>query len=108
MIKNRPKLLVEYSQNFDVGSHILFIIVYPDTSTEIYSGMIDTIGFEGSYYVKINNYENSIIFSKLNIDRAFFIKNIIGVGELRGSWPEVPTLDMLRKSIEALECFDEF
>lgn len=39
---------------------------------------------------------------------AFFIKNIIGVGELRGSWPEVPTLDMLRKSIEALECFDEF
>ena len=49
MIKNRPKLLVECSQNFDVGSHILFIIVYPDTSTEIYSGMIDTIGFEGSY-----------------------------------------------------------
>lgn len=108
MIKNRPKLLVECSGDFDVGSHLLFIIVYPDTSTEIYSGMIDTIGFEGNYYIKINNYRNSIIFSKLNIDRAFFIKNIVGVGELIGDWPEVPTLDMLRKSIEALECFDEF
>lgn len=63
-----------------------------------------------SVYCDINIiFSNSAIFDYLNLDATSFVQNIVGY-PCEGGWPEVKSLDDLKKVIKALddECVKKF
>lgn len=87
--------------NLSLGDYITFNI--PNDSDCIY--VIDQIGSTRYFCTNtkdIRGLQNRLIFDKLGIDAEKFIADIVGYTCI-GQWPEVKTIDDLKKVIKALD-----
>ena len=88
-------------ENLSLGDSITFNI--PNDSDCIY--VIDQIGSTRYFCTNtkdIRGLQNRLIFDKLGIDAEKFIADIVGYTGT-GQWPEVKTIDDLKKVIKALD-----
>lgn len=61
--------------------------------------------YDGKYYL-LSLPSNDIIFNLLHIDKDDFMRNFFGI-ESFGTWPEVDTLDKLKRQLEYLKYYEE-
>lgn len=91
---------IYYPAIFNVGSQVGFDL----SDGSHYAGIITQLG---SYYISVKP-SNSVIFNKLNIEEPLsYVKNIVGY-TVYGAWPEVKSLEDLKKVLRALERYPEY
>lgn len=93
------KFKIEFPEKFEIG--IYFNVYINDV---LYSHEICK-SFGGRYYL-FCRCNNDIIFKLLHIDKCDFMRKFFGV-ESSGTWPEVDTLDELKRQLECLEYYEE-
>lgn len=91
---------IEIPEEFKVDS---IIKVYIDE--ELFIHVIHRQTYNKKYYLFCEN-GNNIIFVRLGINKLHFMKNLFGT-ESEGSWPEVDTLDKLKRQLEYLKYYEE-
>lgn len=60
----------------------------------------------GKKYYMFCGCGNDIIFRRLGINKIHFMNNLFGI-EPEGNWPEVDTLDKLKRQLEYLKYYEE-
>lgn len=91
-----------YPDSFIPGENVIFII-----DDKRYVHQIMQSYFREKYYLLYPKGDNDIIFHKLQIDRTKFMKDFFNM-DSNGNWPEVPTIEMLKKQLKCLEFINEF
>jgi hypothetical protein len=91
-----------YPDVFIVGRNVVFII-----DGKEYVHIITKSYLRGTYYLSYLKGDNDMIFHKLKIDRTKFMKDLFNM-DSNGNWPEVPTIEMLKKQLKYLEFINEF
>lgn len=91
-----------YPDVFIAGKIVVFII-----DGKEYVHEITKSHFRGAYYLSYFKGDNDMIFHKLKIDRTKFMKDFFNMDSY-GNWPEVPTIEMLKKQLKYLEYINEF
>ena len=92
---------IEIPKEFEVGSTIN---VYIDE--ELFIHIVYQHSYTKEWYM-FCGHGNDIIFSKLGINKIHFMNNLFG-RESEGNWPEVDTLDELKRQLEYLKYYEEF
>lgn len=85
-------------ENLSLGDYITFNI--PNDFDCIY--VIDKMGSTRYFCKDIKGFQNRLIFNKLGIDAEKFIADIVDY-TVTGQWPQVKTLNDLKKVIKALD-----
>lgn len=89
---------IYYPYSFECNQTVEFYM----SDGNIYTGKIRHLR---GYYLDIYNHANDFIFLLLNMDYpSRYIKYIVGY-DVIGAWPEVKTLEDLRKVLESLSNF---
>lgn len=91
-----------YPDVFSPDNNIIFII---DDKEYVYG--ITKSYIKESYYLTYFKGENDEIFRILEIDKVKFMKDFFNMNS-DGIWPEVPTIEMLKKQLKYLEFINEF
>ena len=91
-----------YPDVFSLGNNVIFIIDDKEYVHEITKSY-----FRETYYLSYFKGENDEIFRILKIDRTKFMKDFFNINS-NGNWPEVPTIEMLKKQLKYLEFINEF
>lgn len=91
-----------YPDVFIVGKNVIFTI-----DDKEYAHIITKSDFRGVYYLSYLKGDNDMIFHKLKIDRTKFMKDFFNMKSY-GNWPEVSTIEMLKKQLKYLEFINEF
>lgn len=91
-----------YPDIFITGKNVTFII-----DGKEYVHIITESPLRKVCYLTYLKGDNDIIFHKLGIDRTKFMKDFFNM-KSNGNWPEVPTIEMLKKQLKYLEFINEF
>ena len=91
-----------YPDVFSPNNEVVFII-----DSKEYVHRITEWPFRKVCYLTYVKGDNDMIFHKLQIDKTKFMKDFFNM-DSNGNWPEVPTIEMLKKQLKYLEFINEF
>lgn len=91
-----------YPKNFVLNSYVYFVI---DGITLTYK--INKYYYFDGFFLMNSEGSNDLVFKMLDIDPLVFMKKCFNI-ERYGSWPVVPSIDMLKEQLKCLEYYDEF
>lgn len=91
-----------YPDVFSPNNEVVFII-----DSKEYVHRITESPFRKVCYLTYVKGDNDMIFHKLQIDKTKFMKDFFNM-DSNGNWPEVPTIEMLKKQLKYLEFINEF
>lgn len=91
-----------YPDIFVPGENVVFIIDDKEYVHRITESFLRKV-----YYLTYLKGDNDMIFHKLQIDKTKFMKDFFDMDSY-GNWPEVPTIEMLKKQLKCLEFINEF
>lgn len=91
-----------YPKNFALNSCVHFIIY-----SIVLTYKIDKYDYSDNFFLRNTKGFNHLIFEILDINPSVFMKKCFNMG-CYGSWPIVPSLDMLKEQLKCLEYYNEF
>lgn len=91
-----------YPDVFSLDNEVVFII-----DDQRYLFTIEKSYYREEYFLFNAKGSNDVIFHILKIDKNKFMKDFFNI-DSSGEWPEVPTIEMLKKQLKYLEFINEF